>query len=285
MSFEYITEKNVKKTMSDDEVSKLAERVAADFDNYNNRRTQNLEQAETLTNEIFFKKNPTKKSDEEKSKTDAEYSKYEAWKTKVKMCKTYMFYQVLKAFIWKNVYAQPNSMFDVSGENQEADNDSNKQKAAIVDILEKMEYTKTCDKIIDYAMLHGEMISFVAWKKKSEEYRKQIEPEDLEGESANPKAIEEFAKGKFHFTAEKTVYDNPYVYPVNPANFVFDAAQKDNWDECPKIYKTYKVPEDIINNKYYKVSRETAQAIKAEVDKDVNPYSSQMDADLKIGEI
>lgn len=281
MSFEYITDKDVKKTLSKDEVEQLAQQVASDFDNYNGRRTQNLQQSEDLINEIFFKKKPTKISDEEKDSSDSEHSKYEAWKTKVKMCKTYMFYQVLKAFIWKNVYAQPNSMFDVSGENQEADNDSNKQKAAIVDILEKMNYTKTCDKIIDYAMLHGEMISFVAWKKKSQEYRKQIMPEDLEGEAANPKAIEAFNKGKYHFVAEKPVYDNPYVYPVNPANFVFDVAQKENWDECPKIYKSYKVPEDIINNKFYQVSNEVAQAIKNEVDKDINPASSQLDVDLE----
>lgn len=277
MSFEYITDKDVKKTLSDDEVKQLAERVASDFDNYNGRRSQNLEQSENLINEIFFKKSLTKISDADKDTATSEDAKYETWKTKVKMCKTYMFYQVLKAFIWKNVYATPNSMFDVSGENQESDNDSNKQKAAIVDILEKMEYTRTCDKIMDYALLHGELISFVAWKKKSQEYRKLIEQEDLE----NPKAIAALESGKFHYIAEKPEYDNPYVYPVNPANFVFDAAQKENWDECPKIYKSYKVPDDIINNKFYKVPHDIAQAIRNEVDKDVNAASSQLDVDLE----
>lgn len=77
-----------------------------------------------------------------------------------------MFYQVLKAFIWKNVYANVNSMFDVSGENLEADNASNKQKAMLVDKFEKMEFQKTCDKIIDYALIYGELISFSTWKKR-----------------------------------------------------------------------------------------------------------------------
>ena len=274
MSFEYITDKDEKRTLSDDEVKQLAERISSDFDNYNGRRTQNLQQAEDLINEIFFKTNPTKKSNQDKDNSDD--SKYEAWKTKVKMCKTYMFYQVLKAFIWKNVYAQPNSMFDVSGENQESDNDSNKQKAAIVDILDKMDYVKTCDKIIDYAMIHGELISFVAWKKKSEQYRKLITEEDFE----NPAAIKALENGKFHYIAEKPIYDNPFVYPVNPANFVFDVAQKENWDECPKIYRSWKVPEDIINNKYYKISNDVAQSIKNEADTDVNSTASQLDTDL-----
>ena len=118
------------------------------------------------------KKNPTKKSDEEKNASDSEHAKYEAWKTKVKMCKTYMFYQVLKSFIWKNTYSNTNSMFDVSGENQEADNDSNKQKAGLVDCFEKMEYQKTMDKVIDNFLIHGELITYVGWKKKTEEYQK-----------------------------------------------------------------------------------------------------------------
>lgn len=269
MSFEYITDKDNKvHKMSDDEVKNLAKRISSDFQNYNSRRQQNLDQAEALIQEIFFKKSITPVDPE---------NKYEAWKTKVRMCKTYMFYQVLKAFIWKNVYANTNSMFDVAGENQESDNDSNKQKAALVDIFEKMGYSKTCDKILDYALCHGELLSCVAWKKKTQEYRKLIEKEDLE----NPKAQEALAKGKFHYIAEKTIYDNPFVYPVNPANLVFDVAQKENWDECPKIYKTYKVPDDIINNKYYKVSSTVAQEIRNEVDKGISSSCSQLNRDLE----
>lgn len=272
MSFEYITEKEEKKTLSKEQIKQLAERIASDFENYNYRRSQNLDQSEALIKEIFFKKDFTKKSEKV---TDND--KYESWKTKVKMCKSYMFYQVLKAFIWKNVYANTNSMFDVAGENQESDNDSNKQKAALVDIFDKMDYPKTCDKIIDYALLHGEIISFVAWKKKSQEFRKLITAEDLE----NPKAQEALAKGKYHFIDEKQIYDNPFIYPVNPANFVFDVAQKENWDDCPKIYKSYKVPDDIINNKYYKISKEVASEIRSEVDTDVVASASQLNEDLE----
>ena len=269
MSFEYITDKDNKvHKMSNDEVKNLAKRISSDFQNYNSRRQQNLDQAEALIQEIFFKKSITPVDPK---------NKYEAWKTKVRMCKTYMFYQVLKAFIWKNVYANKNSMFDVAGENKESDNDSNKQKAALVDIFEKMGYSKTCDKILDYALCHGELLSCVAWKKKTQEYRKLIEKEDLE----NPKAQEALAKGKFHYIAEKTIYDNPFVYPVNPANLVFDVAQKENWDECPKIYKTYKVPDDIINNKYYKVSSTVAQEIRNEVDKGISSSCSQLNKDLE----
>lgn len=273
MTFEYIVEKeNKTHKMSKDEVKQLAERISSDFENYNSRRRQNLNQSEELIDEIFFKKS---------FKTADPKDKYNNWKTKVRMCKTYMFYQVLKAFIWKNVYANTLSMFDVAGENQESDNDSNKQKAVLVDKFEKMGYSKTCDKIIDYALFHGELVSFVAWKKKTEERRRLITENDIE----NPRAIEALQNGKFHFIDEKTIYDDPFVYPVNPANLVFDAAQKENWDECPKIYKTYKVPDDIINNKYYTVSKEVAEDIRNSVDKDITTDGSQQNKDLehKIG--
>lgn len=273
MTFEYIVEKeNKTHKMSKDEVKQLAERISSDFENYNSRRRQNLNQSEELIDEIFFKKS---------FKTVDPKDKYNNWKTKVRMCKTYMFYQVLKAFIWKNVYANTSSMFDVAGENQESDNDSNKQKAVLVDKFEKMGYSKTCDKIIDYALFHGELVSFVAWKKKTEERRRLITENDIE----NPRAIEALQNGKFHFIDEKTIYDDPFVYPVNPANLVFDAAQKENWDECPKIYKTYKVPDDIINNKYYTVSKEVAEDIRNSVNKDITTDGSQQNKDLehKIG--
>ena len=37
-----------------------------------------------------------------------------------------------------------------------------------------MNYQKTCDKVIDNALLFGELISFTAWKRNYEEYRRPI---------------------------------------------------------------------------------------------------------------
>lgn len=282
MTFEYIVEKdNRTKKLTDAQVDDLAKRISKDFDLFNSQRRTNLDMADELQREIFFKMGEIKKSGSGEVGTFSNNpeDKYENWKTKVKMCKTYMFYQTLKAFVWKNVYSNVNSMFDVSGENQEADNDSNKQKAALVDCFEKMEYQKTYDKVIDNALLYGELITMVSWKKKSEEYRRKV---DVKSVLEQPiKAMAARMKGKFHFIDERPIYDNPYVYPVNPANFVFDVSQKDNWDDCPKIYKTYKVPEDIINNKYYEVSSEVAQAIRNAAKGCEDSSNSQMDKDLE----
>ena len=136
----------------------ITKKVVEDYTKYDETRTTNLEQSNSLIDEIFFKNKKTYTQD-----------KNEQWKSKIRMCKCFMFYQTLKAFIWRNIYSNITNMFDVSGENHESNNNSNKQKAVLVDMLEKMDFQKTCDTVIDNALLYGELISYTAWKKKTEE--------------------------------------------------------------------------------------------------------------------
>lgn len=260
MSFEYIIEKDssTKKLTKEEEV-KLVKDISSTFAELNSKRAVNLKMASDLANEIFFK-------NDFKSLTN----KTQKWKAKVKMCKTFMFYQTLKAFIWRNTYANVNSMFDVSGENRDSNNMSNKQKAMLVDIFEKMDFQKTCDKVIDNALLFGELISFTAWKKNYEEYRRPIEVfQNIFSQDFTklPKIMEAVKQGKNFWVDTKKIYDNPYIYPVNPADLVFDTSQVDNWDSCPKIYRSYRTPSDIINNQYYEINDEQKEAIAAMVNK------------------
>ena len=252
MAFHYQFD-NKSLSLSPQSEADVVAKIAENFATYNNARISNLDKAESLINEIFFKNNYSPSQD-----------KYKNWKSKVKMCKLFMFYQTLKAYIWKNIYSNVNSMFDVSGENHESDSLANRQKAVLVDIFEKMDYQKTCDAILDNALLYGEMISFTAWKKQYQEYRRPI------AYFANlfktnlqklPLIIDAIAKGQNFWVDSRKVYDNPYIYPVNPADLVFDVTQLDNWDDCPKIYKTFKTPQEIIQNKYYSIPKNIADEI------------------------
>lgn len=274
MSFEYIVEPDVQKKLTADIEMEVIKSISSNFDTYNNARTDNLKNAENLTNEIFFKNTFSEEKDKKKR-----------WKSKVKMAKTYMFYQVLKSFIWKNTYSTINSMFDVSGENQDSDNESNLQKAMLVDIFEKMEYQKTCDKVIDNSLIFGELISFTTWKKEYEEYRRPIDffqnlfNEDIEKLPIILKAI---TAGKKYWVDTRKIYDNPNIIPVNPANFVFDVSQMDDWNDCPKIYKTFKTSDDIIKNKFYEISKNDKSEIKAlGLSTDDTDLSDQSDDRLK----
>lgn len=250
---EYIVEKDQKvHKLSEEERDKIALKIKEEFRTLNNGRSGQLEKANKLIDEIFFRN----------VAADVPKDPSKSWRSRLKMCKLFMYSQIFKAFIWKNVYANTASMFDVSGESLEADNNSNKQKTMLVDCLEKMEYQKTMDKIIDKSLIYGELISFCTWKKHSEEIRRPIEFFDT---IKNPKVAIAALKGERFYIDEKVDYDNPYIYMVDPANFVFDTTQQLNWETCPKINRTWKTPDDIINNQYFEVSKEVADDLRSAV--------------------
>lgn len=257
---EYIVDKFKKpKKLSEEQKDEIAKRIVSDFNTYNDARQSNLTKANELISEVFFKKDLSKENDKNKK-----------WKAKVKMCKLFMFYQTFKAFIWKNTYSGINSMFDVSGESLESDNNSNKQKAMLVDILEKMDYSQICDLVIDNSLLYGELLAFCTWRTKKEEYRRPINFFEVlfKNDVKNlPKIMEAKAKGQNFYIDERTVYDNPFIVPINPADFVFDVTQSTDFDNCPKINRSWRTPNDIINNECYEISADVARDLRNMISK------------------
>lgn len=257
---EYIVDKLKKpKKLSEEQKDEIAKRIVSDFNTYNDARQSNLTKANELISEVFFKKDLSKENNKNKK-----------WKAKVKMCKLFMFYQTFKAFIWKNTYSGINSMFDVSGESLESDNNSNKQKAMLVDILEKMDYSQICDLVIDNSLLYGELLAFCTWRTKKEEYRRPINFFEVlfKNDVKNlPKIMEAKAKGQNFYIDERTVYDNPFIVPINPADFVFDVTQSNDFDNCPKINRSWRTPNDIINNECYEISADVARDLRNMISK------------------
>ena len=254
MTFEYVINSDLKKNkLNKEDEENLVKSISNKFVEWNSERAKNLEMAQNLSNEIFFKNEYIPSGD-----------KTQKWKSKIKMCKTFMFYQTLKSYIWRNTYANVNSMFDVSGENHDSNNASNKQKAMLVDIMEKMDYQKTCDQIIENALLYGELISFTAWKTETEEYRRPIDyfvdnnSLDLDKQARITEAKD---RGDNFYVDNREVYNNPFIYAVNPADIVFDSSLSDEWDSCPKIYRAYKKPNDIVNNRLYTITPEQKDEI------------------------
>ena len=254
MTFEYFVKKEQKsKELDVQQKEEVVKSIVSDFTIFHRARKENLDKAKRLEDEIFFRTEVVKTGEEDDRDEDN-------WKIKVKMCKTYMFYCTLLAFIWKNVYQSVSSMFDVSGENQESDNVANKQKALLVDIFEKMEFTKTFDEMIRYFMIYGEIISYSAWSKQYEEIRRPI---TLDTDAKKiPQVAAAVLRGENFYTDIKKIYDNPKVYAVNPADFVFDVSQRENMDKCPKIYRAWKTADEIIENKFYQIDKDVADDLR-----------------------
>ena len=253
MTLEFTYQKENKNfTLKEAEEKSVIKTICSNFKKWDNLRTSNLDKSNRLIDEIFFKNNYKSHLPED------------SWKSNIKTGKAYMLFQTQKSVIWRNIYSNVNAMFDDAGENQDADNNSNKQKAMLVDVFNKMELSKRLDKIIDNSLLYGELIAFVSWKKNTKEIRRPLNffealfKEDLSGIT---KIWEAKKNGKNFYIDTITTYDNPYVYDVNPADFVFDTAQADNFDDCPKILRTYKTPNEILTNELYEISEEAKEQI------------------------
>lgn len=269
---EYLVEKTKKvHKLSPEERNHYAKKIVELFDDYDTARKKVFEYARRLSDEIYFKNTFSPKKD---GKTD--------WKSKIKMCKMFMYFMTYKAFIWKNTYSGINSMFDVTGENVESDNNSNKQKANLVKILEDMQFANVSDDIIERSLIYGELVSFTTWKIKEEEYRRPIDFFEVMFKAdvtKLPEIIKAKAQGKKYYTDRREIYNNAEVMAVNPEDFVFDTSSYDNDpDSCPKIYRTWRTVDEIINNQQYKLTKTEEAELRELVKKpSSNDYFDQQD--------
>ena len=254
MTFEFTYEhENKKITLKEAETLNVVKTICSNFKKWDDLRYSNIAQSNKLIDEIFMKSR--KKS----------YLPEESWKSNVKMGKAYMLFQTQKSVIWRNIYSNVNAMFDVAGENQDADNNSNKQKAMLVDVFNKMELSKRLDKIIDNSLFYGELIAFVSWKKHTKEVRRPISffeslfNQDFKNLS---KILGAKKDGKNFYIDTVTTYDNPYVYEVDPTDFVFDISQEENFEDCPKILRSYRTANEILSNDLYEIPKEVREQIK-----------------------
>ena len=263
MTFEFTYQKENKKiTLKEGQAKAVVKTICSNFKKWDNLRYTNIAKSQKLIDEIFFK--TCKKS----------HLPEDSWKSDIKMGKAYMLFQTQKSVIWRNIYSNVNAMFDVAGENQDADNNSNRQKAMLVDVFNKMELSKCLDKIIDNSLFYGELIAFVSWKKDFKEIRRPINFFEtlFSGDFLNlTKILEAKKAGRNFYTDVIKTYDNPYVYEVNPVDFVFDVSQADNFDSCPKILRSYKTADEILSNELYEISKEDREQIN---DSTVSKYST-----------
>ena len=171
---------------------------------------------------------------------DSVIPKVNAWDCKIQLPDIYELAQTLKSHIVQNLYSHPDSMFDVEGIDYETQKYANKQKAMLVNTFESMKIEDEMEKIIDSVVETGEVTLFVGWETKTRRTRRAVTLD------------EQITKGiKESFIVEDNViYDNARVKFINYEDFVFDRAEKENWDSCGKIYRTYLSLDEIKSNKF-----------------------------------
>lgn len=247
------------KQLSDAERNKLAQTLADNFVKWDEDRNAQISTAREIMAETYL--NQGKK---------AQKKGFE-WKSDVHLNALYNIKRAKKAVMWREIWANPNQMFDVRGTNEETEKTAKQQRAAIVDSLEKMDIGKQMDSAIDDVYDIGEMILKTDWVKKTKTVRRQ-----QKGVGFVLQNIMRSMTGAGYVSAplvdvEVPLYENARVEAISPFMFVFDHAKyklkdKDSWDSCVKIYKRFDTLENVKSNKVYTITPEQIAELKQERD-------------------
>ena len=161
------------------------------------------------------------------------------WNCRIQLPEIYELAQTLKSHIVQNLYSHPDGMFDVSGSDLKSQKYANRQKAMLVNTFEDMKISDEMEKIVDSVVETGEVTLFVGWETKTRKVRRALSlNEQLELNTDRSFVIE-----------DKVIYDNAKVKFIHYEDFVFDRTNVNDWDSCPKIYRTYQNLDDIKSNR------------------------------------
>lgn len=207
---------------------------------------------------------------------NSDIPKLNGWDSKIELPDIYELAQTLKSHISENLYSHPDAMFDVSGTTPQTQAFANRQKAMLVNTFEQMSIENEIEKIIDGIVETGESTLFIGWETKIKSVRRA---QTLEEQIQNPE--------KRGFVIEdRVIYDNARVKHIKSEDFVFDKYNKDNWDACAKIYRTYATVDELFSDKSNNLlTNEKLEILKGVVAKNKNRSDEDIAVDGKKLEI
>lgn len=200
----------------------LIENVVKKYDYYNEARNTQLSDNRLIRYAIY----------------NSDIPPVNTWDCQIQLPEIYELAQTLKSHIVQNLYSHPDGMFDVSGVDIKTQKYANKQKAMLVNTFEAMKIEDEMEKIVDSVVETGEVTLFVGWETKTRKYRRALSlSEQLKNGTSESFKVK-----------EKVIYDNAKVKFINYEDFVFDKNSVENWDSCPKIYRTFQTFDEIKSN-------------------------------------
>lgn len=218
-----IEKEDLTQNLSDTEEKFLVANIIDKYDRFNEQRSSQLTDIKLVRDAIY----------------NSDIPKINGWDNKVELPDIYELAQTLKSHISENLYSHPDAMFDVSGTTPQTQSYANRQKAMLVNTFEQMHIEDEIEKVIDGIVETGESTLFVGWETKIKSVRRA---QTLEEQILNPDK-------KGFVIDDKVIYDNAKVKHIKSEDFVFDKYNRDNWDKCAKIYKTYSTIDELYSDK------------------------------------
>lgn len=248
-----IETEDLTKKLSENEELFLVGSITEKFDRYEELRNSQLTDIKLVRDAIY----------------NSDIPKLNGWDSNIELPDIYELAQTLKSHISENLYSHPDAMFDVSGTTPQTQSFANRQKAMLVNTFEQMNIENEIEKIIDGIVETGESTLFVGWETKIKSVRRA---QTLEEQLLNPE--------KRGFVIEdRVVYDNARIKHIKSEDFVFDKYNKDNWDSCAKIYRTYATTDELFSDKSNNLlTKEKLEILKGVVAKN----KSRSDEDIAV---
>ena len=236
------------KELNNEQKEKFAKRIADNFAKWDEDRNSQITTAKDIMEEVYLNQPSRKKKGQE-------------WKSDIKLNGLYNVKRALTASLWREIWANPNQMFDVRGTNQQTEDQAKLQKAAIVDSLNKMQIGKQFDEAISNLFDIGEMVAKVDWEQKKKVVKRQRKDVGWILQSIVARATGAGYEPAPLQDIEIPLYENARVESISPFMFVFDHARyklrnEESWDSCIKIYKRFDTLENIRANKVYEIKDE-----------------------------
>ena len=235
--------------LSAQQKDELAKHLKCSFNQWDQDRQRQGDDARNIMIEVYMHNDNLKKDD---------------WHANVKLNRLRAIKQAKKAAMWREIWSNPQQMFNVRGTNDYTEQTAKIQKAAIVESLEKMQIGKQYDNAIENCLDIGEMIFITDWEERTKSVRRKSS-EGLVIETL--KRVFNIPCGLTEKEIELPYYENARVKSISPFMFVFDHnfyehGNKKSWDSCIKIYKRFETYENLINNKDYELTDEQKEDLK-----------------------
>lgn len=219
----YIETEDLTQKLSEIDEKFLVGNIVEKYDKFNDKRSLQLADIKLVRDAIY----------------NSDVPKINAWDCKIELPDIYELAQTLKSHISENLYSHPDAMFDVSGTTPQTQSFANRQKAMLVNTFEQMNIENEIEKVVDGIVETGEATLFVGWETKLKSVRRlrTLEEQELHPDKNN------------FILDEKVVYDNAKIKYIKSEDFVFDKYNRDNWDACAKIYRTYSTIDELFSDK------------------------------------
>lgn len=215
------------KDLTEDQKNYLIKKIPLLFKDWDDSRSGQLSDAETLKNLIF-----------------ADVTNEIVYGKQVVINTLYELWDTLIAHIKENVVPSYQAMFDVEGTDIESEKSANIQKNQLIKNLKDMDFEKQADLIVRSLCETGDMIAFVQWETVTEQVRRKKEDDEkledavievLTGEKPEKFAVE-----------EEVIFEGASVKAIRTEDFVFDVTR--DFDKALKICRGYATLEELLED-------------------------------------